>query len=293
MTFEEGVLSVKVAIMTDSNSGISQSEAKQLGIYVIPMPFTINGVEYLEDINLTNDMFYEKLEVGCEVLTSQPTIGTLEQYWNRALEDYDAVVHIPMSSGLSGSCQTAMMLAEDEYPGKVFVVDDQRISITQRSDVLDALALAKAGKTASEIVDILMANKMEATIYITLETLEYLKRGGRITPAAAALSGLLKIRPVLSIQGGKLDKFDTARTMKKAKKIMIDAVKADIANRHFGEYKLYAVISNNDPELLDDFKKEVEEEFAGHPVETATLSLSVGCHIGPGALALGACKKII
>lgn len=283
---------MKVAIMTDSNSGITQSEAKKLGIYVIPMPFTINGIEYLEDINLTSDEFFRLMAEGHDVLTSQPTIGTLTQYWHRALEDYDTIVHIPMSSGLSGSCQTATMLAEDEFPGQVFVVDDQRISVTQRSDVLDALALAKQGKSAQEIHDILMANKLNATIYITPDTLEYLKKGGRITPAVATLAGLLKLRPILTIQGDKLDKFETARTMKKARKIMIEACKKDIETRNFGEYKLYAVSSNDDA-LAEDFKNEIAQDFPGHEIETARLSLSIGCHIGPGSLAIAACKKII
>lgn len=207
---------MKIAIMTDSNSGITQAEAKELGIYCIPMPFTIDGKEFEEDINLTQEHFYEKLMGGAEVFTSQPTIGIIAKKWDEILKTYDAIIHIPMSSGLSGSCQTAMMMAdEDQYKGKVFVVDSQRISATQKADVLDAIAMADKGYSAKEIYDYLMNNKMNATIYITVDTLEYLKKGGRLSPAAATLAGLLKIKPILTIQGEKLDKYGTSRTMKK------------------------------------------------------------------------------
>ena len=216
---------MKVAIMTDSNSGITQAQAKELGIFVLPMPFTINNQEYLEDVNLTQDEFYDKLMNNAEVFTSQPAVGEVTKFFNKILKDYDQIVHIPMSSGLSGSCQTALMLAqEDEYKDKVYVVDSQRISVTQKWDVLDAIELAKQGKSAKEIHDILMDNKMNATIYITVNTLEYLKKGGRVTPAAAALGGLLKIKPILTIQGEKLDSFQKTRTMVKARSIMIEAV---------------------------------------------------------------------
>ena len=197
---------MKIAIMTDSNSGITQAEAKELGIYCIPMPFTIDGKEFEEDINLTQEHFYEKLMGGAEVFTSQPTIGIIAKKWDEILKTHDAIIHNPMSSGLSGSCQTAMMMAdEDQYKGKVFVVDSQRISVTQKADVLDALAMANKGYSAQEIYDYLMNNKMNATIYVTVDTLEYLKKGGRLSPAAATLAGLLKIKPILTIQGEKLD----------------------------------------------------------------------------------------
>ena len=223
---------MKVAIMTDSNSGITQKEANELGIFVLPMPFTINGQEFEEDINLTQDEFYDKLMTGAEVFTSQPAAGEVTKFFDNILKEYDQIVHIPMSSGLSGSCQTALMLAqEDEYKEKVYVVDSQRISVTQKWDVLDALALSKQGKDAKEIHDILMDNKLNASIYITVNTLEYLKKGGRITPAAAALGGLLKIKPILTIQGEKLDSFQKTRTMAKASKIMIDAITKDIKER--------------------------------------------------------------
>lgn len=289
---------MKVAIMTDSNSGITQDEAKKLGVFVLPMPFTIDGQEYKEDINLTQDEFYEKIMNGAEVFTSQPAAGEVTALFDRILEEYDQIVHIPMSSGLSGSCQTAKMLADDEaYKGKVFVVDSQRISVTQKWDVFDALDLAKAGKNAQEIHDILMQNKLNASIYITVNTLEYLKKGGRITPAAAALGGLLKIKPILTIQGEKLDSFQKTRTMQKAEKIMIEAIRHDIEERidpHNEEMSNTRVMIayTYDKDQAAAFKKAVEEAFPNHEVICDPLSLSVACHIGPHSLAIAACRKI-
>ena len=288
---------MKVAIMTDSNSGITQSEAKELGIFVLPMPFTIDGQEYKEDINLTQDEFYDKLMNGAEVFTSQPATGEVTAFFDRILKDYDQIVHIPMSSGLSGSCQTAMMLADDEaYKGKVFVVDSQRISVTQKWDVFDAMTLAKQGKSAQEIYDILMENKLNASIYITVNTLEYLKKGGRITPAAATL-GLLKIKPILTIQGEKLDSFQKTRTMQKAAKIMIEALRHDIQERidptheDMSDARIMIAYTYDRDQALE-FKKEVEEAFPNHDIICDPLSLSVACHIGPHSLAIAACKKI-
>lgn len=289
---------MKVAIMTDSNSGITQNEAKELGVFVLPMPFTIDGQEYKEDINLTQDEFYEKLMNGAEVFTSQPAAGEVTALFDRILEDYDQIVHIPMSSGLSGSCQTAKMLADDEaYKGKVFVVDSQRISVTQKWDVFDALDLAKAGKSAQEIHDILMQNKLNASIYITVNTLEYLKKGGRITPAAAALGGLLKIKPILTIQGEKLDSFQKTRTMQKAEKIMIESIRHDIEeridpqNEEMSNTRVMIAYTYDKDQALA-FKKTVEEAFPNHEVICDPLSLSVACHIGPHSLAIAACRKI-
>ncbi|MCI9092328.1 MAG: DegV family protein [Coprobacillus sp.] len=290
---------MKVAIMTDSNSGITQAEGKKLGIFVLPMPFTIDQKEYLEDINLTQDEFYNKLMNNAEVFTSQPAVGEVTHFFNTILEEYDQIVHIPMSSGLSGSCQTAIMLSqEDEYKDKVFVVDSQRISVTQKWDVYDAIELAKQGKTGQEIHDILMNNKMNATIYITVNTLEYLKKGGRVTPAAAALGGLLKIKPILTIQGEKLDSFQKTRTMIKARQIMIDAVLKDLKDRidpnndHFENTRLMIAYTYDQEQALE-FKKQVEEIFPNHEIICDPLSLSVACHIGPHSLALAACKKLI
>lgn len=290
---------MKVAIMTDSNSGITQKEAKELGIFVLPMPFTIDGQEYEEDINLSQDEFYDKLMNGAEVFTSQPAAGEVTKFFNNILKDYDQIVHIPMSSGLSGSCQTALMLAdEEEFKDKVYIVDSQRISVTQKYDVLDAIELVKQGKSAKEIHDILMENKLNATIYITVNTLEYLKKGGRITPTAAALAGLLKIKPILTIQGEKLDSFQKTRTMAKAYKIMINAALEDIKTRIDPEHvdmsgARIMVAYTYDKEQALEFKKQVEETFPNHEIICDPLSLSVACHIGPHSLAIAACKKII
>ena len=290
---------MKVAIMTDSNSGITQNEAKELGVFVLPMPFTIDGQEFKEDINLTQEEFYDKLMNGADVFTSQPSAGEVTKFFNNILKDYDQIVHIPMSSGLSGSCQTALMLAsEEEYKDKVYVVDSQRISVTQKWDVFDALELAKQGKSAKEIHDILMENKFNASIYITVNTLDYLKKGGRITPAAAALGGLLKIKPILTIQGEKLDSFQKTRTMAKAQKIMIDALTKDIHERidpqHANMSQARIMIAYTyDKEQALEFKKQVEELFPDHEVICDPLLLSVACHIGPHSLAFAACKKII
>jgi len=290
---------MKVAVMTDSNSGITQSEAEQLGIFVLPMPFTIDGQEYEEDINLTQEEFYDKLMNDADIYTSQPAAGEVTKFFDKILENYDEIVHIPMSSGLSGSCQTALMLAEDEdYKGKVYVVDSQRISVTQRWDVLDALELSKRGKSAKEIHDILMENKMNATIYITVNTLDYLKKGGRVTPAAAALGGLLKIKPILTIQGEKLDSFQKTRTMAKASKIMLDATIKDIKERIDPDHEdmsgariMIAYTYDKDQAL--ELKAMVQEQFPNHEIVCDPLSLSVSCHIGPHSLAVAACKKLL
>lgn len=286
----------KIAIVTDSNSGITQKQAKELGIYVLPMPFMINGQTFYEDIDLTQEQFYEKLEEGADISTSQPTIESLLKLWNKLLETYDQIIHIPMSSGLSGSCATAMAMAQD-YEGKVFVIDNQRISVTQRQSALDAFELARKGLDAEEIRKILLENKLESTIYITLDTLKYLKKGGRITPAAAALGTILKLKPVLQIQGEKLDAFAKARTVKQAKTTMIEAIKQDIRER-FGndsspEHVWIAVAHTNNRANAEIFREELLKEFPNHTIYIDHLSLSVSCHIGPGALAVTCTKKIV
>ena len=284
----------KIAIVTDSNSGIVQAEAKELGIYVIPMPFMIDGKDYLEEINLTQEEFYQKLTEGAEISTSMPSPGSVTDLWDELLKEYDEVVYIPMSSGLSSSCQTAIMLAED-YDGKVVVVNNQRISVTMRQSVLDAIELAEVGKSAAEIRTILEEQKMESSIYIMLNTLTYLKRGGRITPAAAALGTLLKIKPVLQLQGEKLDAFAKARTVKQGKNIMIEAMKKDSRERFHdesGESIHLEMSYTHDLEAANAFKEEVQAAFPGCEILMQPLSLSISCHIGPGALAIACSKKI-
>ena len=284
----------KVAIVTDSNSGITQMEAKELGIRVMPMPFYINGEQFLEDITLTQEQFYEKLTDGASIQTAAPAMADFTELWNELLKEYDEIVHIPMSSGLSSTCSTAMMLAQD-YDGKVFVVDNQRISVTQRQSVLDAIMLAEAGKSGQEIYDKLMENKMESSIYIMLDTLYYLKKGGRITPAAAALGTLLKLKPVLQIQGEKLDAFAKARTVKQGKSIMIKQIVDDCRDRfgsEKGENIHIAMAYTHDLEAAEAFRKEVQAVFPDHDIVLHPLSRSIACHIGPGALAVTATKAI-
>ncbi len=285
----------KIAIITDSNSGITQKQGEELGIYVVPMPFMINGEDYFEDINLTQSQFYEKLAEDADVSTSQPTPDSLMTLWDKVLKEYEQIIYIPMSSGLSGSCQSAYMIAQEEYEGKVFVIDNQRISVTQRQSALDAKEMADAGLSADQIRDKLMETKMESSIYIMLDTLHYLKKGGRITPAAAALGTLLRLKPVLQIQGEKLDAFAKARTTAQGKTIMINAIKADIENRfggmEKGDFLIAGAYTNNLDSALE-WKKEVEAAIPGFDMHLDPLSLSVGCHIGPGALAVTVTRKI-
>lgn len=286
--------------MTDSNSGITQKEAAGLGISVLPMPFMINDATYFEDINLTQDRFYEFLENDAVVSTSQPSPDSLIHMFHKLLAEYDEVVHIPMSSGLSGSCQTACMLAQEpEFDGKVFVVNNQRISVTQTQSVLDAVELAKKGYDGAQIKKILEEDKFNSSIYIMLDTLFYLKKGGRITPAAAALGTLLKLKPVLQIQGEKLDAFAKARTKSAGKSMMLQAIKNDIENRFGGfdesakERVTLHIAYTKDAEEAELWKQEVMEAFPGFRLRMAPLSLSVACHIGPGALALACTRNLI
>ena len=279
----------KVKIVTDSNSGITQKEAEKLGIFVLPMPFLIDGEEYFEDINLTQAEFYEHLKSNANVLTSQPAIGNVTEFWNKLLTDDSELVHIPMSSGLSESCHTAEALAKN-YGGRGQVVDNQRMSITQKQSVYDALKLANEGKSAAEIKEILLKTKFDSSIYIALDTLKYLKKGGRLTPAAALIGTLLGIRPVLQIQGEKLDAFKKVKTVRKAKEVMIAALDSDLKNRFTeyaanGEMQISVAHTANEAEAKL-FAEELQATFRNVPVKFIDpLSLSVSCHIGPGSLA--------
>ena len=285
----------KVAIVTDSNSGITQSEAKEYGVTVMPMPFFINDQTYYEDIDLTQEDFYQKLSEDANISTSMPLVGNVTDTWDALLQDYDEIVHIPMSSGLSGSCETAIMLSQD-YDGRVQVVNNQRISVTQRQSVLDAKELAEKGYSAEAIKEILEREKMESSIYIMVDTLYYLKKGGRITPAAAAIGTMLRLKPVLTIQGEKLDAFAKARTTSQGKTMMINAIKKDINERFGGmtedRHIWLQIAYTHDRAAAEQFRTEVEAEFPGYDIHIDPLSLSVACHIGPGALALACCKKI-
>lgn len=279
--------------MTDSNSGITQEKGKELGICVLPMPFFINEKLYFEDITLTQEEFYKYLEADADISTSQPSPGDVMERWDQLLEEYDEVVHIPMSSGLSGSCETAMTLAQD-YDGKVQVVNNQRISVTQEQAVYDAMLLRDAGKDAVQIKEILEAEKFESTIYITVDTLKYLKKGGRITPAAAALGTVLNLKPVLQIQGEKLDAFAKVRGWKAAKRTMLKAIEADLKERFKGkeDQLVLGVVCTCSKEDAAEWKEEIHTMFPQFEIMEAPLSLSVACHIGPGAMAVTCTKKV-
>lgn len=282
----------KTAIVTDSNSGITPAEAEELGIYLVPMPFFIDGELFYEGVNLSHEDFYSKMAAGADISTSQPTPGAVLDLWDTLLEDHDELVYIPMSSSLSGSCATAEALAED-YDGRVTVVDNQRISATQRQSVLDAVSMVNDGRDASRINEVLLRDKLEASIYITVDTLKYLKKGGRITAAAAAFGTVLGIKPVLQIQGEKLDAFAMAHGMKSAKKQMLDAVEKDLETRFAGKKGVYVAAaytcSDDEAKLwAEEIRARFGDRFNGY---IAPLSLSVACHTGPGAYGVG-CVKI-
>lgn len=283
----------KVAIVTDSNSGITQSQAKELGIFVLPMPFFINEKLYFEDITLSQEEFYEFLKTGANISTSQPSPGDVTDLWDKILEEYDEILHIPMSSGLSSTCDTAMMLAQD-YDGKVVVVDNKRISITQRRAALDAKMMADNGKSTKEIKEILMRDSAESIIYITVDDLSYLKKGGRLTPAVAAIGTILNLKPILIIEGDKLDAFSKTRGWKAAKKGMLKAIQDDLENRFSGssidEFHLDLAYTCSKEEA-EEWKDEVAAVFPGTPIHMDPLSLSVACHIGPGSRAITITRK--
>ncbi len=286
----------KIAIMTDSNSGITQKEAEVLRIRVLPMPFLIDGETFFEEISLTQEQFYERLAQDVDISTSQPSPEDVTKAWEELLEENESIVYIPMSSGLSGSCQTAIMLADD-YEGKVQVVDNQRISVTQRQSVLDAIELAKEGKTAVQIKEILEANKFESSIDIMLDTLKYLKKGGRITPAAAALGSALRLKPVLQIQGEKLDAFSIARTKKQGVSKMLAAIEEDIKTRFGGldnmENIHMEVAHTVNEEAALELVEMIKERFGVETVDMYPLSLSISCHIGAGSLAVACSKRLV
>ena len=288
---------MRIAVVTDSNSGITQKQAKEMEVFVLPMPFMIDGETYFEDITLTQEDFYKRLGEDADISTSQPSPESVMNLWDDALKDYDQLVHIPMSSGLSGSCETAMMLAEDEkYEGKVFVVNNQRISVTQLQSVKDAKLLISQGADAAKVKKRLEETKFDSSIFVTVDTLKYLKKGGRITPAAAMLGTLLKIKPVLSIFGEKLDAYAKARTMKQAKLIMMNAIRKELETRLRDpecRHTHLAIAHTQNEEAAVEFMKEVQETYPEADIFIAPLSLSISCHIGPGCLALTATRKMV
>ena len=283
----------KIAIVTDSNSCITQEMGKTMGIHVIPMPFFIDGELFLEDITLTQEEFYKRLGEDSDISTSQPSPGEVMECWDELLKEYDEIVHIPMSSGLSSTCHAAQSLSQ-EYEGKVCVVDNQRISVTQKQSVEDAIVLRDAGKSASEIKEILEAEKLQASIYITVDTLKYLKKGGRVTPAAAALGTVLNLKPVLQIQGEKLDAFSKVRGWKAAKRTMLKAIEKDLNDR-FADVREDMVLGmayTCSKEEAQEWKQEIAEKLPEYEIVEGPLSLSVACHIGPGAMAVTCMKKV-
>ena len=281
-----------VAIVTDSNSGISQAEGKELGIYVIPMPCLVDGKLYYENVDITKEQFYHFMESDADLTTSQPSPGDVMDLWDKLLKEYDEIVHIPMSSGLSASCSTAMGLAQD-YDGKVQVVNNQRISVTMQQSVMDAKHLAATGKSAAQIKEILEKEALESSIYLVVDTLKYLKKGGRITPAAALLGSALNLKPLLQIQGEKLDAYKKVRGMKAAKKNMLDAMKKDVEGRFAdyvakGQLKLH-VAYTTDEETAKQWMEEVQNPFPDLTITRMDpLSFSITCHTGPGVLAIAA-----
>ena len=281
-----------VAIVTDSNSGISQAEGKELGIYVIPMPCLVDGKLYYENVNITKEQFYQFMESDADLTTSQPSPGDVMDLWDKLLKEYDEIVHIPMSSGLSASCSTAMGLAQD-YDGKVQVVNNQRISVTMQQSVMDAKHLAATGKSAAQIKEILEKEALESSIYLVVDTLKYLKKGGRITPAAALLGSALNLKPLLQLQGEKLDAYKKVRGMKAAKKNMLDAMKKDVEGRFAdyvakGQLKLH-VAYTTDEETAKQWMEEVQNAFPDLTITRMDpLSFSITCHTGPGVLAIAA-----
>ena len=287
-----------VAVAADSNSGISREQAEKMGIYLLPMSFTVNGRVFYEGIDLTQESFFEKLKnKETQVSTSQPSPGELENLWKKILRSYDSLVYIPMSSGLSASCETASAIAE-KYNGRVQVVNNHRISVTQYQSVCDALTLADAGYTALEIKEKLEKEAFESSIYIMVDTLKYLKQGGRITPAAAMIGSVLHLKPVLQIQGDKLDSYAKCRGEKTARRTMLDAIQKDRAER-FAEYDAkgelvyhYSYSHTDNPENIESWKQEICREFGLDTIEGTPLSLSICCHIGPGALAV-TCSHIV
>lgn len=289
---------MKTAIVTDSNSGITQVAAKELGISVVPMPVLVDGELYFEDLTISQEQFYEKLKSDASVSTSQPNPFDVGEIWDEVLKSYDEIVYIPMSSGLSETCHTLQHFAESEerFTGKVFVVDNQRISLSQKQSVIDALNMVKDGKSGKEIADWLTATKLQSSIYIMVDTLKYLKKGGRLTPAVAAIGTLLKIKPVLQIQGFKLDQYAKPRKLADAKSIMLKAIKEDFETRFkdlvASEKMTISVAHTENIEEAEKFKQEVMETFPNVEFKYVDpLSLSISCHIGPGALAVACAIK--
>ena len=287
----------KTAILTDTNSGITSKEAAAMGIFLLHMTFTVNGQDYREELDIKWDKFYAMLSDNrTTVSTTQPSPGELSELWSNILKDHDEIVYIPMSSSLSSSCQTAKLLVASDFPDKVFVADNRRISVTQYQSVADAKAMADKGIGAAEIVRRLEEDAAASSIYIMVNKLTYLKRGGRVTAAGALIANVMNLKPVLQIQGEKLDAYSKCRGTKAAKQSMLDAMKKDLDTRFKdivdeGKMTLHASFCNMTVFDVESWKEEISQAFPGFEIHSAPLSLSIGCHIGPGALAIACAKR--
>ena len=281
----------KIGIITDTNSGMTTQEARALGVTLMPMPFTVNGRNYVENVNMTYDEFFECLDGGAAVATSQPSPEDVTGCWDEALKDCDQLIYIPMSSALSSSCQSARLFAED-YGGRVFVVDNRRISISQKQSVMDALKWRDEGLDAEAIVKNLMDTALDASIYLTVDNLNYLKKGGRITPSVAAIGTVLNIKPVLQIQGGKLDTYKKVRGLHAAQNTMLAAVAKDLEERFAGMPMLLRTAWTGDDGIGRMWTAQVQAKYPQFEVTGDPLPISIACHVGPGVIALGLMRKL-
>lgn len=284
-------MSKKVAIVSDTNCGITLEEAKELGIYLVTMPFFVDGEEYYEYKTMDHNMFFEKLRAGADVSTSMPSPADLIDTWEELLEEYDEVVYIPMSSGLSGSCYAAMGFAE-EYEGKVLVVDNKRISVIMKQAVWEAKYMADQGKSASEIKEYMEKDALNSSIYVAVDTLEYLKKSGRVTPAAAAIGSVLNIKPVLQIQGGKLDAYKKVRGMKQAMKALVEGINSDLENRFAGKEVVIRGAYSGSEEVKNLWAEAIKEAYPDMEIEMDLLPISICCHVGEGAMGIGVMEKM-
>lgn len=283
-------MSKKVAIVSDTNCGITLDEAKELGIYLVTMPFCVDGEEYFEYKTMNHEMFFEKLRAGADVSTSMPSPADLLDTWEALLEEYEEVVYIPMSSGLSGSCHAAMSFADD-YDGKVQVVDNQRISVIMRMSVLQANYMAEQGKSASDIKEYLEEDALNSAVYVAVDTLEYLKKSGRVTPAAAAIGSVLNIKPVLQIQGGKLDAYKKVRGMNQAIKALFEGIRTEMEARFAGKEVVIRAAYSGDETVKVNWANAIKEEFPDMKIEMDMLPISICCHTGEGAMGIGIAEK--
>lgn len=291
MSKKSSEIANKIAVVTDTNSSMTKEEAKKLGVYLVTMPFIVNGQEYLEGIDCTYEKFFEMLDAGDDVSTSQPSPETITSLWDELLETYDTVLHIPMSSALSSSCSTAQVLAQD-YEGRVFVVDNKRISVTLRESVLDALTLVKRGLPAEVIRARLEETAYNSSIYLAVNTLELLKKSGRITPAAAMLGTLLGLKPVLQIQGEKLDAYAKVRGMAAAEKTMLRAIEKDLQTRFSGRPVHIQLAYSGDAKAAQEWKKTVRKYFGNSKIELYKLPISICCHVGGGVKAIAVTEYV-